>query len=68
LIAKEEVSNSDVSIIYVYDKVNRPDTEPQVKRINVSNKGMLLGRFGEGFFDEADELSLNLLMQQRKHE
>lgn len=68
LIAKKEVSNSDVSIIYVYDKENRPDSEPQVKRIDVSNKGMLLGRFGEGFFDEADELSLYLLMQQRKND
>jgi hypothetical protein len=68
MIAKKEVSNSDVSIIYVYDKENRPDNEPQVKRIDVSNKGMLLGRFGEGFFDEADELSLYLLMQQRKHD
>ena len=68
LIAKKEVSNSDVSIIYVYDKDNRPDSEPQVKRIDVSDKGMLLGRFGEGFFDEADELSLYLLMQQRKHD
>lgn len=68
LIAKNEVSNSAVSIIYIYDKENRPDSEPQVKRIGVSNKGMLLGRFGEGFFDEADELSLYLLMQQRKHD
>ena len=68
LIAKKEVSSSDVSIIYVYDKNNRPDCEPQVKRIDVSDKGMLLGRFGEGFFDEADELSLYLLMQQRKND
>jgi len=68
IVAKKDINNSDVSILYVYDKTNRPDCEPQVKKIKVSDKGMLLGRFGEGFFDEADELSMNLLMQQRQHE
>lgn len=67
-IAKKDVLNRDISIIYVYDNQNRPDCEPQVKRINVSDKGMLLGRFGEGFYDEADELSMTLLMQQRKND
>ena len=65
IVAKNEVLNSDVSIIYVYDKHNRPDCEPQVKSIGISENGMLLGRFGEGFFDEADELSMSLLMQRR---
>lgn len=65
-IAKKDILNCDISIIYVYDNQNRPDCEPQVKRIDVSDKGMLLGRFGDGFYDEADELSMTLLMQQRK--
>ena len=68
LVANKDVKNSDISLLYVYDKINRPDCEPQVKKIEVSDKGMLLGRFGEGFFDEADELSMNLLMQQRQYE
>ena len=68
LVANKEVKDSDISLLYVYDKINRPDCEPQVKKIEVSDKGMLLGRFGEGFFDEADELSMNLLMQQRQYE
>lgn len=67
-IAKKDILNCDISIIYVYDNQNRPDSEPQVKRIEVSDKGMLLGRFGEGFYDEADELSMTLLMQQRKND
>lgn len=67
-IARKAVLNSDISILYVYDNQNRPDSEPQVKRIEISDKGMLLGRFGEGFYDEADELSMTLLMQQRKND
>ncbi len=68
IVAKKDISNANISILYVYDKDSRPDCEPQVKKIDVSDKGMLLDRFGEGFFDEADELSMFLLMQQRKHE
>ena len=48
--------------MYVYDEKRRPGYEPQVKRIGITDNGTLDGHFGEGFFDEADTLSMSLLM------
>ena len=61
LVANKQVNNSDISIIYVYDEKDRPGYEPQVKKIGIRKDGMLNGNFGEGFFDEADMLSMFLL-------
>lgn len=61
LVAKKEVNKSDISILYVYDKKDKPGYEPQVKKIGIRKDGMLTGNFGEGFFDEADMLSMFLL-------
>ena len=61
LVANKEVKNSDISLLYVYDEKNRPAYEPQVKEIGIRKDGMLNGNFGEGFFDEADMLSMFLL-------
>ena len=60
-VANKQVNNSDISIIYVYDEKDRPGYEPQVKKIGIRKDGMLNGNFGEGFFDEADMLSMFLL-------
>jgi len=61
LVANKEVKDSAISILYVYDEKNRPAYEPQVKEIGIREDGMLNGNFGEGFFDEADMLSMFLL-------
>ena len=61
LVANKEVKNSDISLLYVYDEKNKPGYEPQVKKIGIRKDGMLNGNFGEGFFDEADMLSMYLL-------
>ncbi len=62
-IAKKELSNKDISIVYVYDPdiSKRPLYVPQVKMIEVNPDGRLNDSFGEGFFDEADRLSMSLL-------
>ncbi len=62
LVANKKIVNSDISILYVYDEKRRPGYEPQVKRIGITDNGTLDGHFGEGFFDEADTLSMSLLM------
>ena len=64
LVANKNINNTDVSILYVYDEKNRPGYEPQVKKIGIRKDGMLNGNFGEGFFDEADMLSMFLLTAQ----
>jgi hypothetical protein len=61
LVANKEIKNSDISILYVYDMKDKPGYEPQVKKIGIRKDGMLNGNFGEGFFDEADMLSMFLL-------
>lgn len=64
LVANKKVSNSDISVLYVYDKKHKPEYEPQVKRIGIRKDGLLNGNFGDGFFDEADMLSMFLLTAQ----
>lgn len=63
LIAKKELSVDDMTILYVYDAdINkRPLYTPQVKSIGVEPDGRLTDSFGEGFYDEADRLSMSLL-------
>ena len=62
LIADKTVSNDDVSLVYVYDADpnKRPYGTPQVKTIDILPDGRLADKFGEGFFDEADRLAMNL--------
>lgn len=61
LVAKHIVDREDISILYVYNKDDKPLLEPQVKQIEIRKNGMLDGTFGEGFFDEADMLTMFLL-------
>lgn len=63
LIAKKEALPNDVAILYVYDAdiSKRPLYTPQVKMIELEPDGRLSDSFGEGFFDEADRLSMSLL-------
>jgi hypothetical protein len=63
LVAAKKIDRKDTSIIYVYDAdlENRPQNEPQLKKIEILPDGRLSDKFGEGFFDEADRLAMNLL-------
>jgi len=63
LVADKTISNDNISLIYVYDAnpEKRPLNTPQVKNIDILPDGRLADKFGEGFFDEADRLAMNLL-------
>jgi hypothetical protein len=62
LVADKTISNDNVSLIYVYDTdpEKRPVNTPQVNPINILPDGRLADKFGEGFFDEADRLAMDL--------
>ncbi len=63
LVAKKELTPEEVSLQYVYnaDAEKRPKGEPQVKNIEIREDGILRDSFGPGFFDEADNLAMDLL-------
>ena len=63
LVAQSIVDGEDTSLIYVYDAdpSKRPLNTPQVKVIDIQPDGVLSDKFGEGFFDEARRLAMNLL-------
>lgn len=70
LIAKKEITSDDMVIIYVYDAdlSKRPMYTPQIKTVGVDSDGRLNDSFGEGFFDEADRLSMSLLNIKAKND
>lgn len=63
LVAENKVDLNEISLNYF----DNPDFEkrgpytPQLKTIDILPDGRLADKFGEGFFDEADKLSLELL-------
>lgn len=63
LVADKTISNDNVSLIYVYDAdpEKRLLDTPQVNTINILPDGRLADKFGEGFFDEADRLAMDLI-------
>lgn len=56
LIAKREIKQDDVAIHYI-----SKDTDKKVKSILIKEDGRLATAFGSGFFDEADNLAMDLL-------
>ena len=60
LIGKKEFDNKDVNLYYFYPPDKVPKGEPQVKRIDIEKDGRLTDEFGSGFFDEADNLAIDL--------
>ena len=65
LVAKGEVKPEDVVIYYFNDPNNIPAEEKQVKKINILEDGSLSDDFGPGFYDEADNLAINLFNLQK---
>ena len=63
LVAKKEITPNDVALHYIYDHdpKKRPAGKPQVLKIDIKEDGRLSDSFGTGFFDEADNLAMDLL-------
>lgn len=65
------LSKHDVSIFYFNEprKEGSTSNEPQVRKIDIADDGCLLNPFGPGFFDEALNLSTDLLrIKLERHE
>jgi hypothetical protein len=60
LVAKEEIRTNDLTLYYFYHPDLVPINEPQVKKIDFLENGTLSHKFGSGFFDEADNLAIDL--------
>jgi predicted ATPase len=71
LTAKKEIKPEHTVIYYFYPP-DHPDVvsgrEPQVKKININDDGSLTGEFGSGFFDEADNIALELFLLKKSQE
>ncbi|MDL2304200.1 DUF3696 domain-containing protein [Bacteroides sp. OttesenSCG-928-D19] len=63
LVAQEKIQSGDISLNYLYDPdpKKRPANTPQIKKITIKEDGRLNDSFGSGFFDEADNLAMDLL-------
>lgn len=61
---KEGLKQEEISLYYLYNPnpTKRPKKEPQVKKIGFRKDGSLNSPFGSGFFDEADNLAMSLLI------
>lgn len=59
----EGIGEDELSLYYLYSPKDeeRPEGEPQVKKIDFNKDGRLTSPFGPGFFDVADDLSYQLL-------
>jgi hypothetical protein len=57
------LSNDDISIFYFNEprKELRGENEQQIRKIEIAEDGCLVNPFGPGFFDEALNLSTDLL-------
>ena len=67
-MARKEVEADKISLNYVYspeDYVSPSDS--RVKHISINEDGSLSDSFGTGFYDEADNLSVELMsLKMRK--
>lgn len=62
LVARQKAQTDDIALAYVYDRKDyRHFNTPLVNNIAIKPDGILSDAFGKGFFDEANNLSLDLL-------
>ena len=66
LIGAKKLSSEEVSMIYVEDDIEVKKGAPKVRRIPIKDDGRLADSFGPGFYDEADNLSLELFTKMGK--
>jgi hypothetical protein len=62
LTAKKEIRPEDTQIYYFYPPDDVPEGENQMYPINILEDGSLDKNFGKGFFDEADNIALELFL------
>lgn len=65
LVAKKDVKSQDCVIYYFNADENVIETEPKIKKIEITEEGNLTDNFGPGFFDEATRLQFELLKLNR---
>jgi predicted ATPase len=66
LVATKETYPKDIALYYFNDPENIPQGEEQVKKIEFLEDGNLSDNFGNGFFNEADNLAIDLFNLNRK--
>ncbi|MCO5238659.1 MAG: DUF3696 domain-containing protein [Chitinophagaceae bacterium] len=62
LTGKGDIKPEQTVIYYFYPPTEVPAGEKQVKKINIKEDGSLTDDFGTGFFDEADNIALELFL------
>lgn len=69
LIAKGECKPEDVIIYYIDDPdpSKREEGAPQVREITIDKHGRMSQDFGKGFFDEADNLAIQLFQLNQQN-
>ena len=65
LVAIKGIKPRDISLYYFYEPNSIPKGEKQVKKIELLEGGRLSEEFGSGFFDEADNLAVQLFISNK---
>ena len=60
-VFRTTMDRDEISVYYLYEKDEQPECEPFVKKLELKEDGRLASQFGPGFFDEADNLAMDLL-------
>ncbi len=69
LVAKKELDKENVCIYYFKDRTTiKNESESLVKRIEINERGSLSDNFGTGFIDEANNIMLDLMRYNNKHQ
>lgn len=66
LVAKGEIKKEDIQIYYFNDPDKKQDGDEIVYPININDDGSLSRPFGPGFYDEADNIALELLLLNKE--
>lgn len=61
LVAKRQLDPKDVSIYYINKAGKIPFNQQQIQKMEIGSDGSLNPGFGQGFFDEADNLAIELM-------
>ncbi len=59
IVARQKISASDIALHYI-DNIKH-NQSPNIRHIEIETDGRLSSPLGSGFFDEADNLAMNLL-------
>jgi hypothetical protein len=64
-VAKKNHPSEDIVVYYFNSEKDREDTGKNFKRIDIQEDGSLSDEFGKGFFDEADNLAIDLFLLKK---